>query len=262
MGKINIHNVTRNDKGRYLLLDATIHNVRYTLVNVYAPNLDSPEFFRNLSNDISHYHPDYRIIGGDFNLGLDQLVDSQGKRTNNSNAAGYWNTQLNQEKWIDVWRFLHPDISGFTWRKVCPAPVFSRLDYFFVSEEFMQFVEIAEILPGFRSDHSFVRIKIAFDKAPRGPGYWQLNRLLLKDQNYIDKINRLIEIKLDQDFNSYREKWEVLKLAIRGTMIQFSTRRKKSNLNKITLIEHKLKNIDKTLHNLTINLIHDRDEYK
>ena len=119
-------------------------------MNVYAPNLDSPEFFRNLINDISHYHPDYRIIGGDFNLGLDQLVDSQGKRTNNFNAAGYWNTQLNQEKWIDVWRFLHPDISGFTWRKVRPAPLFSRLDYFFVSEEFMQFVEIAEILPGFR----------------------------------------------------------------------------------------------------------------
>ena len=54
----------------------------------------------------------------------------------------------------------------------------------------------------------------------------------------------------------------MLKLAIRGTMIQFLTRRKKSNQNKITLIEHKLKNIDKTLHNLTINLIHDRDEYK
>ena len=30
---------------RYIILDITIENSRFSLVNLYSPNLDSPEYF-------------------------------------------------------------------------------------------------------------------------------------------------------------------------------------------------------------------------
>ena len=48
------------------------------------------------------------------------------------------------------------------------------------------------------SDHSFVELSIGIDKFERGKGVWKFNCALLKDKNYLMKINFIIDDQLIQ----------------------------------------------------------------
>ena len=47
-----IHKMIKDLLGRYLLIDITINSHRITLVNVYGPNNNNPEFFVDIFNKI------------------------------------------------------------------------------------------------------------------------------------------------------------------------------------------------------------------
>lgn len=55
--------------GRYLIVQGFLIDNAITLVDVYGPNSDSPEFFENLFL-IFASKPGYSLIGGDFNVTL------------------------------------------------------------------------------------------------------------------------------------------------------------------------------------------------
>ena len=59
----------------------------------------------------------------------------------------------------DPWRVLNPDTKRFTWRKNNPIKQ-ARLDFFLMSSELLNLIDLAEILPGYRTDHSMVVIGI------------------------------------------------------------------------------------------------------
>ena len=246
--KIEVHNILKDDEGRYLILYVTIEGHKWLLGNVYAPNEDSPQFFTNFFADVERFNPEFMIIGGDLNLGLDTKVDRSGLSRNNDKAAKIINETLDKIDLVDVWREHFPDKNGFTWRKLRPKPVFSRLDYLLISSNLLQFSADVEILPGFRTDHSMVQLKLNFCPEKRGPGYWKLNCSLLKDSNYVNSINKLIEIELSQNSHmKYKDRWELLKLAVRGSSIQYASRKSKSNKLKISLLEKRLKKLYKEL---------------
>ena len=182
-------------------------------------------------------------MGGDLNLGLEK-IDRQGKGTNNDKSAKILNNYLAESGMTDCWRQVNQDAPGFTWRKLRPSPMFSRLDYMFISETLLQYLESVTVVPGFKTDHSIVMLKIAFQPLQRGPGYWKFNTSLLHDKDYLDKINNLIDIELAQDFDSYCDKWEIIQLSIRSSMLQFAAHRQKSRRNKISILEHKIKKLE------------------
>ena len=47
-----LHNVISDQQGRYIILDISIFQQRCTLVTLYGPNTDSPEFFKNLKENL------------------------------------------------------------------------------------------------------------------------------------------------------------------------------------------------------------------
>ena len=49
-----------------------------TLVNVYAPNENDPNFFKILAEHIEDFQKDGIIIGGDFNVVLDEQKGKKG----------------------------------------------------------------------------------------------------------------------------------------------------------------------------------------
>ena len=248
--EVNVHTVIRSGNGRYLIIYLTINNTKILVANIYAPNQDRPEFFMEAFNKITKFTPSYFIVGGDLNLGLDSNVDRYGEGHNNDKAARWLVNFLSTENFVDVWRWSNPDKNGFTWRKLRPKPAFSRLDYFLVSEPFTQFIQRVDIKPGFRTDHSMVEMNIKFDCAQRGPGYWKFNVSLLNNMEYIECMNKLLEIEMENvKLGEYRNKWELIKLAIRGSTIQFSARKSKSDKNKMDILEKKLKRLELELVN-------------
>ena len=62
-------NIYRDIEGRVIIIDLT-HNCQIvTIVVVYAPNEDSPEFFGNIAK-LLRSRQELKIIIGDFNLTL------------------------------------------------------------------------------------------------------------------------------------------------------------------------------------------------
>ena len=246
-----IHNVIASDEGRYVIIYCTINRKKFLLGNIYAPNLDNPDFFKKVFKELEAFAAEYTIIGGDMNLGIEPELDRRGygKNTNNDNSARWLAQHLIATDLIDCWRHFCPDKSGFTWRRLRPKPVFSRLDYLFVSEQLLQYVTKTKINPGFRSDHSIVEIQIAFEPHVKGPGYWKFNVALLRDKDYLDKINKRLDIEMETEYQSYKDKWEIIQLAVRNTTLQFAAHRQKSKKNILQVLENKIKKIEQKMIN-------------
>ena len=68
----------------------------------------------------------------------------------------------------------------------------SRLDFLLVSDTLLEVITGETILPGYRSDHSIITIKLCFDKNERGRGFWKFNNSLLKDPTFIQKVKDAI----------------------------------------------------------------------
>ena len=239
---VTVHNTLSDGKGRYLMLYTSWQKQKVLFVNVYAPNVDEPSFFTELYKDIGRFTPNYILMGGDFNLALDSSIDRHGTVRNNNLSAKSVNVYIANENLIDVWRTFKEDTPRFTWRKLRPHPMFSRLDYWIISESLAQFINKVDLVPAFKTDHTMVQINLVFEPYKRRPGYWKLNTSLLQDSDYVEKINNLIEIQLEATNAeaSHMDRLELLKLAVRGSSIQFSSRKKKSNKNKLLALEHKL----------------------
>ena len=127
-----VHNCIVDEDGRYIILDISFDDILLTLVNLYGPNLDNPAFFENIIEQIENIPNDNRIIGGDFNLVLDNSKDKNGGSPIHSNklsqkAVLSW---MENGDLIDIWRFMHPNKKSFTWSRKKPYPISCRLDFF------------------------------------------------------------------------------------------------------------------------------------
>ena len=116
----------------------------------------------------------------------------------------------------------------------------------------------SKIKPGYRTDHSICLLTIALNKFTRGNGYWKFNCSLLKNQNYVNLVNRTIEdekkkyippVYAIDSINNIKDCdihftisdslfLEMLILRIRGETIKFSSNlKKKSNKEEERLIK-------------------------
>ena len=224
---------------------ATYKSTKCLFANVYAPNRDDPEFLKKLFTEIERFTPDNVIIGGDFNLALEPHIDRKGTHINNERSAKWLKDKI-QDSYVDIWRHFNYE-PGYTWRRLRPRLACSRLDYIFTNETFLQYIDAIEVKYGFRSDHSMLCMTINLDSHARGPGYWKLNTSLLKDREYVEGINKLLDIELSQDLDSLKLKWEMIKMAVRGSTIQFSSRKNKSKRNKTAVLERKVKMLENEL---------------
>ena len=77
-----VSSVDKDPKGCYILMDVIHKDLEFTLASIYAPNCDDPDFFKKL--DDSHYAE--KVIGGDFNVVLDPIMDRENCKENHEKA--------------------------------------------------------------------------------------------------------------------------------------------------------------------------------
>ena len=58
---------------------------------------------------------------------------------------------------------------------------------------FTDIITSCKINPGYRSDHSILELNVKINMFQRGKGLWKFNCSLLKNENYIDMINKAIK---------------------------------------------------------------------
>ena len=98
---------------------------------------------------------------------------------------------------FDIWRLFNPEAKKYTWRQNQPA-IHCRLDFFLVSESSLCDVTHADIVLGFKTDHSMITLNVAPHSNPRGKGFWKLNTSLLSEMKYVQEIKTTIESTVNQ----------------------------------------------------------------
>ena len=125
----------------------------------------------------------------------------------------------------DIWRLFNPEAKRYTWRQNQPA-VHCRLDFFLVSESSLCDVTHADIVPGFKTDHSMITLNVAPHANSRGKGFWKLNTSLLSEMKYVQEIKPTIESTVNQykDNTSVNPAllWEMIKLKVREKSISYA----------------------------------------
>ena len=169
-------------------------NKRLSLINVYGPSdRDDILFFEQFFDTVSNVGNDNMILGGDWNVPLDLNLDTRNYRGTGSRTRSrekIINSSVELEL-VDIFRLVHPDKQRFTWRRF-NSNVQSRLDYFLVSESLLQDLNSADIVPGYRSDHSIVILGLRKDEEPKKRQYWKFNNSLLYDKNYVNIVKETI----------------------------------------------------------------------
>ena len=100
------------------------------IINVYAPHLNAIEVFAPLLDRLSSLSFEILICRGDFNVHLDPQKDKKGSTTTHiSKHAELISIFLQEQDWIELWRYFNPDHFQYTYK--CKKPqVMTRLDYF------------------------------------------------------------------------------------------------------------------------------------
>lgn len=248
-------NVKSDPNGNYIVSSILVDNkYSLTIVNLYGPNRDSPDFFRELSNIIEEFSDDFIIMCGDWNLVQNFNLDCHNYVKEN-NLKNKLEVIKLQEKFnlVDPWRINNPDARIYTWSKKTPIKQ-ARLDFFLISEELMSLLHSVSILPGYRTDHSIIELQLKFNNFTKGKGFWRFNNSLLRDPTYVQKVKDTIaETELE-----YREQGnpveteistcidddlflEILLMKIRQITIYYASKKSKERKKQKELLERQIK---------------------
>ena len=187
-----IHKEIDND-GNYVMVDLDVSSVSIMLINIYAPNMDSPGF---ILKPIEESQQDHLIVCGDFNLVLNPELDSFNYvNINNPRSRQCVLEMLQLHNMKDAFRYLHPTLKRYSWQRRNPIKQ-ARLDYFIVLESLTDLIADCNIKPGYGSDHSILEINLVINPFQCGRGLWKLNCSLLKTPEYFNMINHTIQYVL------------------------------------------------------------------
>ncbi|KAK3107474.1 hypothetical protein FSP39_015361 [Pinctada imbricata] len=234
------------------------------LINIYGPNRDDPEFYKNIDKYIDESEHDFMILTGDFNLVQDPEIDYYNYRNiNNQRARDIVLNIKSKYNLIDPWRVNNHNRKKYTWQSQNPVKK-ARLDFFLISSELLSLIENTEIKPGYRTDHSIINLNIKFSNFKRGKGFWRFNNTLLKDKEYLKLVNETItEVKLQYATTNYERNeiqdidpnnitltiddqlfLETLIVIIRGNTISYSTAKKRELIQQTENLEKKIEKLE------------------
>jgi exonuclease III len=66
----------QNKKGHSILIKEEIHQQEITVINLYAPNVNAPNFIKHNLKDLKTYTKYNTLVVGDFNIPLSPIARS------------------------------------------------------------------------------------------------------------------------------------------------------------------------------------------
>ena len=212
--KDNIHNIYRDTEGRYIVMDYSQGETTITIVALYAPNEDSPSFFKKIGTMLRG-RQEHKIVTGDFNLTLNVEIDRLNTYCNNNKARSVVADLMEEFYLVDIWRIHNQNKREYSWFKTGNIKKASRIDFTLVSSGLDQKVQATQYLAGIYTDHRVMYVLVELNPFSRGTGYWKLNNSLLSNKDFIDAMNREIEQVIESTKGKEpNERWEIIKTRI------------------------------------------------
>ena len=158
---LKIKNVTRDKEGHYIMIKGSIQEEDITIVNIYAPNIGTPQSIRQMLTAIKGTVDSNKIIVGDFNTPL-PLMDRSSKMKINKEIQAL-NDTLNKVDLTDIYRTFHPKTTEYTFFSSAHG-TFSRIDHILGHKSCPGKNKKIEIVSSIFSDQNVMRLDINYRK--------------------------------------------------------------------------------------------------
>ncbi len=235
---------------RVLSISFVYNAKKLNVVNVHAPNNDGEkaDFLAQLEMLVNGLEGnECTVIAGDFNLVLNNNLDIISGNHHDPRLVERFNDALSNMDVYDTWRVLHGMSKQYTWCKSNPF-IARRLDYILTTDQLLGHVLACEILPVPNTDHNGVSIDLHLDTIKRGKSHWKFNESLLKSATYVEIIKKVIlDVENGPQDLTAQQRWDLCKVKIKETTIDFSKKQAKFKLNDQKLLRTKLKSYETIL---------------
>lgn len=173
------HAVTPDKSGRCVMVRGKLYNTMVALVNIYAPNTDDGNLFKQLFSLLPDLNKYSLILGGDFNCWLDLALDrSSSKNSTISESTLVIQAFLSDYGICDVWRTLYPKTRDYSFFSHVHC-TFSRIDYFIIDRRCMPRVHSCAYQSTIISDHTPLPLTMSSPDLPQKSTQWRFNSGLL-----------------------------------------------------------------------------------
>ena len=169
--KFTVKKQQTDHSGRILILDVSINNSEYILINLYNAKTEKEqiEVLSNLFALLKTFdiNPNKHVImAGDFNLICNSKLDTAGGYPTLKRKSLAKFTELKETYDLcDIWRVRNAKVKQFTFTQQHSSGFAQhKLDYFFISNGLQEFASTTDILAPISTDHSPVFFSLSQEK--------------------------------------------------------------------------------------------------
>ena len=108
---LKIKKITSDKEGHYIMIKGSIQEEDITVVNIYVPNIEAPQYIRQTLTDLKGEIDSNIIIVGDFNTPLTPMNRSSKQKINKETQV--LNNTLDEMHLIDTFRTFHPNAEEY-----------------------------------------------------------------------------------------------------------------------------------------------------
>ena len=171
-----------------------------TIINIYAPNIEAPQYVRPMLTSVKGEVNNNTIIVGDFNTQFTPMDRSTKQKINKESQR--LNDTKDQWDLIDIYRTFHRKTMNFTFFSSAHG-TFSRIDHILGHKSSFSKFKRKKKLKSFQasSDHNAVRLDLIYRrKIIKNSNIWRLNNMLLHNQQITEEIKKIeIFIKMNEN---------------------------------------------------------------
>jgi exonuclease III len=104
--------IKRDKEGHSILIKGETHQKEITIINLYVPYINAPNFIKHILKDLKTYIDSNTVVVGEFNTPLSP-TDRSSKQKNQKEILELSHT-INQIDLADVYRIFHPTFAQYT----------------------------------------------------------------------------------------------------------------------------------------------------
>ena len=130
---------------------------RITIISVYAPDIEAPQYIRQMLTTMKGEIDNNTIIVGEFNNPFTSMNSSSKQKINKETQA--LNDTIDQIHLIDIYRTFHPKVAEYTFFSSAHG-TFSRIDHILGHKSSLRKFKKIEIISSIFSDHNAMRLEL------------------------------------------------------------------------------------------------------
>jgi exonuclease III len=149
--------IKRDKEGHFILIKGEIHQREITIINLHAPNINTPNFIKHTLKDLKTYIDSNIVVVGDFNTLLSPIDRSSRQKINKEILE--LNYTSDQMDLADVYRIFHPNSVQHTFFSAAHG-TFSKIDHILGHKTSLNKYKKIEIIPCILSDDNTLKLEL------------------------------------------------------------------------------------------------------